>query len=85
MAGYRAFSSFLLGHLLLESSTRGADLSPVDVLADGADGDWDGLADYPTLRRLRGGLSLDRGAVEFEQALELLTRLEVLTIEEAES
>ena len=30
-ARYRAFTSFLLGHLLLEVSTHGADLGPLDV------------------------------------------------------
>ena len=30
VAAYRAFSSFLLGHLLLEVSDRGADVSPIE-------------------------------------------------------
>ena len=34
---YRAFSSFLLGHLLLESSVRGADTSPVEEPLDEGD------------------------------------------------
>ncbi len=33
-AAYRAFTSFLLGHLLLEASAQGADVGPLDVLED---------------------------------------------------
>jgi hypothetical protein len=37
------------------------------------------MADYPTVRRLRPGLSEDHAAVEFEEALEeLLNRLTLL-------
>ena len=32
---YRAFTSFLLGHLLLEVSALGADVGPLDVVDDG--------------------------------------------------
>ena len=34
---YRAFSGFLLGQLLLESSIRGAETSPVEVPLDEGD------------------------------------------------
>src|SRR6185436_964822 len=34
---YRAFTSFLLGHLLLEVSAKGADVGPLDVVDDGED------------------------------------------------
>ena len=34
VAAYRAFTSFLLGHLLLEVSTYGADVGPLDVIDD---------------------------------------------------
>ena len=34
VAAYRAFTSFLLGHLLLEVAGRGADIGPLDVLED---------------------------------------------------
>jgi AcrR family transcriptional regulator len=78
VASYRAFTSFLLGHLLLEVSTLGADVGPLDVLDDGSATD-DNLADYPTVRRLRPSLSEDRAAVEFEEALEeLLGRLALI-------
>ena len=36
VAAYRAFTSFLLGHLLLEVSAHGADIGPLDVLDDEA-------------------------------------------------
>lgn len=73
VASYRAFSSFLLGHLLLEVSTHGADVGPLDVLEEETD---PGLAEYPTLHRLRSRLAEDTAAVEFEEALEaLLDRL----------
>jgi AcrR family transcriptional regulator len=77
VGAYRAFTSFLLGHLLLEVSVHGADLGPLDVLED-TDRD-DDLSGYPTLRRLRASLSEDRADVEFEDALEeLLQRLELM-------
>lgn len=73
VASYRAFTSFLLGHLLLEVSTHGADVGPLDVLEDEPDV---GLEDYPMVRRLRSQLAQDKASVEFEEALEdLLGRL----------
>lgn len=80
---YRAFSSFLLGHLLLETAGRGASTAPADEPLDegGADipnRDADlSLADYPTLMRLKPLLSEDDTAAEFERSLEgLLDRLD---------
>jgi AcrR family transcriptional regulator len=74
---YRAFTSFLLGHLLLEVASQGADLGPLDVIEDNQR-DHD-LRDYPTLRRLRGPLSEDHSSIEFEEALEeLLQRLALM-------
>ncbi len=81
---YRAFSSFLLGTLLLEAAQHGADTSPVEEPLDegGAqlpnqDGQLD-LSGNPTIARLRPLLSQDRSAEEFELALEaLLDRLEL--------
>ena len=81
---YRAFSSFLLGHLLLESAARGADTAPVEEPFDEGDAQIpqrDGrrdLGDTPTTRRLRPLLSDDRSDEEFEVGLEaLLDRLEM--------
>ena len=74
VAAYRSFTSFLLGQLLLEVATHGADLGPLDVLEE--DPDPSGLAEYPTVSRLRHQLSENTAAVEFEEALEeLLNRL----------
>lgn len=75
VAAYRAFSSFLLGHLLLEVASLGADIGPLDVLDQGEEMDRS-LADYPTVRRLRGSLAEDHSALEFEDSLEeLLNRI----------
>ncbi len=81
---YRAFSSFLLGHLLLEASVLGAPTSPAEEPLDegdaevptaGADLDMDG---YPNVQRLEAELSEDHADEEFERALEnLLDRLDM--------
>jgi AcrR family transcriptional regulator len=80
VAAYRAYSSFLLGHLLLEVSQKGVRISPEDrpegtpQIAAAKD-----LNEYPTVVRLEELLSLDESAAEFEEALEnLLGRLEVV-------
>ena len=75
-AVYRAFSSFLLGHLLLEVSGMGVETGPVeepDVTP------VDDLSAYPVLRRLERPLSEDHAATDFEEALEtLLDRVALL-------
>lgn len=77
VGAYRAFTSFLLGHLLLEVSTHGADVGPLDVLEE--DDEPDGLADFPTVARLRAALSEDHAAVEFEDSLdELVNRIALM-------
>lgn len=74
--GYRAYTSFLLGHLLLEVAVHGADVGPLHVLDDQSG--EPGTAEFPTVSRLREPLSEDTSAVEFEDALEaLLDRLTV--------
>src|SRR4051812_31580230 len=79
---YRAFTSFLLGHLLLEVATHGADVGPLDVLEDDSEPPPGALEGYPTLRRLRRALSEDHAAVEFEDSLEeLLNRLTLMLSE----
>ena len=81
---YRAFSGFLLGHLLLEAAVRGADTSPVEEPLDEGDAsipESDGQVDLsgsPTVARFRALLSEDKSADEFEISLEtLLDRLEM--------
>ncbi len=80
---YRAFSSFLLGHLLLEASVRGARTAPVEAPLDEGDSDVPNadqameLKEYPHLQRLEPMLSEDHARAEFERALEdLLDRIE---------
>jgi TetR/AcrR family transcriptional regulator, tetracycline repressor protein len=83
VAAYRAFSSFLLGHLLLEASMLGSRTAPVvdveDAGRSGAPTTRTTLesGEFPLLRRLEDRLSEDHAAAEFERALEdLLDRLE---------
>jgi hypothetical protein len=77
VAGYRAFSSFLPGHLLLEVSAHGAEVGPLDVLDD--ETQTGSLAEYPTVRRLQDHLAEDHAAAEFEEALEeLLDRMALI-------
>ena len=84
LEAYRAYTSFLLGHLLLEVAVHGADVGPLDVLDDQTG--TPGLAEYPTVARLRGPLSEDHSAVEFEEALEeLLNRMALLRAETSEA
>lgn len=76
VAAYRAFSSFLLGHLLLEVAAAGADIGPAENdqtrTVVGVD-----LTDYPRLTGLQHYLSEDKSAEEFEDSLEnLIDRLE---------
>jgi AcrR family transcriptional regulator len=81
VAAYRAFTSFLLGHLLLEVAAQGADLGPLDVIDEG-ELEPDGLDPYPTVRRLRGSLAEDHAAAEFEESLEdLLNRIALIQSE----
>ena len=83
VTAYRAYSSFLLGHLLLEVSQKGVRISTEDrpdgvpEVAAATD-----LSEYPTVVRLEPLLSLDESAAEFEEALEdLLERLAVVRTE----
>ena len=77
VATYRSFSSFLLGHLLLEVSARGADIGPVEEEDPGRSDPAD-LSGYPLLSALEPELSQDRSADEFEESLEtLIDRIEL--------
>lgn len=80
---YRVFTSFLLGHLLLEASAQGATTSPVEEPLDEGDADIAPpsrdveLGDFPTLMRTADLLAEDHTTAEFEAALEaLLDRLD---------
>ncbi len=81
VSAYRAFTSFLLGHLLLEVSALGADVGPLDVVDDGEDANEKPMV-YPTVERLSKALAEDHSAVEFEEALEeLLERIALIRSE----
>ena len=83
VGGYRAFTSFLLGHLLLEVAMLGADVGPLDVIDDTEDANEKSIAPYPTVRRLSAALAEDHAAAEFEVALEgLLDRIALMRSEE---
>jgi TetR/AcrR family transcriptional regulator, tetracycline repressor protein len=83
VTAYRAFSSFLLGHLLLEASLLGAQTSPAEEPLDEGESDVPNadqqldLREFPHVERLRDTLSEDHAGAEFERALEdLLDRLD---------
>jgi TetR/AcrR family tetracycline transcriptional repressor len=87
----RIFSSFLLGHLLLEASLLGAQTSPGEEPLDEGESDVPntdqkmGVHQFPHVQRLEAQLSEDHSSAEFEQALEaLLDRLDRLDREIAE-
>jgi AcrR family transcriptional regulator len=81
---YKVFTSFLLGHLLLEVAAAGASTGPVEepldeggsrVTDEGAELDLDA---YPTVLRLRPQLARDDAEEQFERALEaVLDRLDL--------
>jgi len=81
IAAYRAFSSFLLGHLLLEAAARGGK---IDIIAAGpVEGEISAAslesssASFPQVSRLGAQLSEDHSDAEFEAALEnMLDRLD---------
>ncbi len=81
IAAYRAFSSFLLGHLLLEAAARGAK---IDIIADSpGHGDFapasleSSISTFPQVSRLGAQLAEDHSDAEFEAALEnMLDRLD---------
>ena len=80
VAAYRAFSSFLLGHLLLEVSALGADTSPIEQ-PELTEPDRADLSGYPLLQRLETMLARDDSAQEFDDSLEsLIDRLDHLDI-----
>ena len=82
-AVYRAFTSFLLGHLLLDVAALNVDISAVadtspgpTTADDAAPAAADPLADYPVLRRMEPKLSEDFARAEFTSSLDnLLSRL----------
>ena len=83
---YRAFTSFLLGHLLLEVADLGADVGPLDVIEEDVDDPSAVHEQFPLVHKLRPALSEDHAATEFEESLEnLLDRMALLMVEDSES
>jgi AcrR family transcriptional regulator len=76
VAAYRAFATFLLGHLLLETSA--ATAMPTDPADDIEFIESNDLADYPLITELGPELAVDMFGDEFDAALEdLINRLTV--------
>lgn len=80
VVAYRAYTTFLLGHLLLEVTHQGVVLTTEEEAeSPAAAGDGEGLERYPRLRELECLLDQDETVAEFEEALEsLLDRLGLL-------
>ena len=81
IAAYRAFSSFLLGHLLLEAAARTAESDmAADLLGQpeiSPASDESSISAFPQVVRLGPRLSEDHSHAEFEAALEnMLDRLD---------
>lgn len=81
---YKVFTSFLLGHLLLEVAARGARTGPVEEPLDEGEAavpneDQDlSLTDFPHVSQFRDRLRRHDPDAEFEEALEaLLDRLDL--------
>lgn len=75
-AVYRSFSSFLLGHLLLEVSSMGVETGPVEEpdMSEAED-----VSGYPIVQRMEPHLSENHAGEDFEEALEaLLDRIGLL-------
>ncbi len=71
---YRAFTSFLLGHLLLEVAAFGADIGPAQAAEASEPLD---LGKYPNVEELSAKLAENEAATEFEESLEnLLGRID---------
>jgi hypothetical protein len=80
VVAYRAYTTLLLGHLLLEVTHQGVVLTTEDEAEapDVQPGDM-ALEKYPRLRALESRLDQDETVAEFEEALEsLLDRLSLL-------
>ena len=75
---YRAFSTFLLGHLLLESAT--VDAMAESIVEDIEFFESNRLSDYPRVQALGPQLAEDGYANEFEDSLEdLINRIQAST------
>ncbi|WP_448072553.1 TetR/AcrR family transcriptional regulator [Georgenia yuyongxinii] len=79
VAAYRAFTSFLVGHLLLAVAQMGVSITEetIDEGEASASNSTTTLVEFPNVARLADKLSEDRSGEEFESALEdLLDRID---------
>lgn len=79
VTAYQAFSSFLVGHLLLEVSALGVDVGPVEQADAAAQATVEPLplGSYPVLLRLAPLLAADHFAAEFAASLaDLVSRID---------
>ncbi len=78
LQAYREFSSFLLGHLLLETFPHGADTTSL-APTSGSSRPFTLAAGHPRLEYLRSELTVDHSTEDFRQSLDLLIdRLDLL-------
>lgn len=68
---YKAFTSFLLGALLLEAASRGGQISPVDA-GGRSTATTESPTEHPTVVELADLLSADTADVEFAEGLDSL-------------
>ncbi|SCX44701.1 transcriptional regulator, TetR family [Klenkia marina] len=79
VVAYRAYTSFLLGHLLLEVAQRGVAINAVDDPDGSPTSTALDLVEFPLITELQPLLSLDETLAEFEESLEsLLDRLQAM-------
>lgn len=79
---YRAFTSFLLGHLLLEVAALGVESLPGQGTESAAPSRRASLDEFPNLMRLAPKLREDQAAAEFEESLNNLVQRLALAREE---
>lgn len=77
---YKAFTGFLLGDLLLDATSRGGEVSLMELDGEGA-GVTESLGDYPTVLELQNLLSADHAEREFDDGLDdLIERIRCLDV-----
>jgi len=69
---YKAFTSFLLGALLLEAASRGGEIPPVANDSKGASAATEDPTHHPTVMELSDLLSADHADCEFSEGLDSL-------------
>nr|WP_244954115.1 TetR/AcrR family transcriptional regulator C-terminal domain-containing protein [Spelaeicoccus albus] len=81
VTAYKAFTSFILGALLLEAASRGGDLAEIVPMSESSGAER--AESYPHVERLQSLLAEDHNEREFEDGLEeLIERLRPLLTSE---